>query len=262
MTKIDVDQIAKDITKQIESFKLPKKAINIGIVKEIGDGVAIISGLSDACLGEILEFPKKTLALALNLKKENVGALILDSYEHIKEGDEVKRTGKILQIDVGVKMLGRVIDPLGNPLDGLGNIGGDKKNMLLEKIAPGVIERKSVDTPLSTGIKAIDSMIPIGRGQRELIIGDRGTGKTAIVIDTIINQRFKSKDQKPVYCIYVSIGQKQSKLAQVVGKLKETGSLDYTIIVAANASIPCSLCGMCYWRIFYGKRRGCFSYLR
>lgn len=236
MNKFDIDQITKEIEKEIEKLKTKGEIANVGYVKEVGDGVALIDGLSGAMLGEILEFPKETYALALNLKKDNVGALILGDYKHIKEGDEVKTTGRILQIEVGEGMLGRVVDPLGKPIDGKGEIGGTKKSMLLEKIAPGVIERKSVDTSVSTGIKAIDSMIPIGRGQRELIIGDRGTGKTAIAVDTIINQKGKN-----LLCIYVAIGQKQSKLAQIVGKLKEKGAMEYTIVVAANAGDPAAL---------------------
>jgi len=236
MIKIDLDQITKEITKEIDNYSPSEEVENIGQIKEIGDGVTLVSGLSKAMLGEILEFPKRTFGLALNLKKEEVGVLILGDYEHLNEGDEVKTTGKILQIEVGDEMIGRVINPLGVPIDGRGEIKGKKTSMYLEKIAPGVIERKSVDTSLATGIKAIDSMVPIGRGQRELIIGDRGTGKTAITIDTIINQKGKN-----VICIYVAIGQKQSKVAQIMEKLKEKDAFDYTVIVAANASDSATL---------------------
>lgn len=232
------DKIAIEIEKQIEAIKMPQAetTTNIGNVISVGDGVALVSGLGNAMMGEILEFPQKTYGLALNLRKNDVGALIMGEYSHIKEGDEVKSTGKILQISVNENVLGRVINPLGAPLDGKGEIPGNKTPMLLEKIAPSVIERKSVDTPLSTGIKAIDSMIPIGRGQRELIIGDRGTGKSAIAVDTIINQKGKN-----VICIYVAIGQKQSKLSQVVAKLKESDALSFTVIVAASAADPAPL---------------------
>lgn len=236
LKNINIDDVAKAIEKEIVKFQIKEEVANVGKVIQIGDGVALIDGLGKAMMGEILELPQKTFALVLNIKKENIGALIMGNYSHIREGDEVKTTGRILQIAVNEKILGRVIDPLGKVLDGKGEINGEKELLFLEKIAPGVIERKSVDTSLATGIKAIDAMIPIGRGQRELIIGDRGTGKTAIAIDTIINQ--KGKD---VRCIYVSIGQKQSKLAQIVQKLKETGSLSYTVIVAANASDSATL---------------------
>lgn len=232
MNVINTENIAKEIEEQIRKLTVPiSQQTNIGKILQIGDGIALISGLSQAKMGEILELPKKSFALVLNLKENEVGAVIIGDFAHLKEGDLVKSTGKILQVEVSQDMLGRVVDSLGKPLDGLGEISGDKTAMLLEKMAPGVIERQSVDTSLSTGIIAIDSMIPIGRGQRELIIGDRSTGKTAIAVDAIINQKGKN-----VICIYVSIGQKQSKLAQVVQRLKETDSLDYTIIVAANAS--------------------------
>lgn len=232
--QVIVDQIAGEIEKQIREIEIKEKSmINIGNVLQVGDGVALVSGLSKAKLGEILEFPGHIYGLALNLSRDDIGALIMGDYRNIKEGDEVKSTGQILSVMVSDEMLGRVINPLGAPLDGKGSIMGKKKSMLVEKIAPGVIERKSVDTPLQTGIKAIDGMVPIGRGQRELIIGDRGTGKTAITIDTIINQ--KGQD---VICIYVAIGQKQSKLAQVVNKLEESGAMEYTIVVSASASDP------------------------
>ena len=207
----------------------------IGTVVEISDGVARMTGLSECMAAEMLEFPGGTLGVALNLEKETVGAILLGDYAHIKAGDEVKSTGRILSVPASEGMIGRVIDPLGRPLDGKGPIATDEL-MPVEKIAPGVITREKVNQPLQTGIKAIDSMIPIGRGQRELIIGDRQTGKTAIAIDTIINQ--KGKD---VVCIYVAIGQKESKIAQIMAKLEEADAMRHTIIVIAGASDPASL---------------------
>lgn len=232
---MELREISQEIKKQIESFAPEARFANVGVICEVGDGVAQIAGLSGALMGEILEFPQKTYGLVLNLKKESVGAIILGDFSHLKEGDEVKATGRILEIGVGENLLGRVIDPLGQPLDGRGPIKFQKM-MPLEKIAPGVIFRQPVDTPLMTGVKAIDSMIPIGRGQRELVIGDRGTGKTALALDTIINQK-----DTGVICIYVAIGQKQAKVVQVVDKLEEFGALAHTIIVAANAADPAAL---------------------
>lgn len=227
--------IADSLEKEIGKVKLETKIQNTGEVIEVGDGVALLSGLSQAKMGEILEFPKNIYGLVLNLKKDNIGAIILGPYEHIKEGDSVKATNQLLEIGVSEDLIGRVVNPLGQPVDG-GKKIESKKFMPLEKIAPGVVYRQSVTTPLQTGIKSIDALIPIGRGQRELIIGDRGTGKTALAIDTIINQKGKN-----VICIYVAIGQKQSKVAQVVAKLEEEKALDHTIVVVANASDPASL---------------------
>ncbi len=235
--------IVEELKKQIQEFKAGAIKEKVGTVIEVGDGIALINGLGDCLSQEMLEFSSgakspeagPTFGVALNLEEDLVGAMILGDYEHIKEGDLVKSTGRILEVPVGEAMIGRVIDPLGRPLDGRGEIKA-KKFYPVEKIAPGVIAREAVNTPLQTGIKAIDSMIPIGRGQRELIIGDRQTGKTALTIDTIINQK-----NKGVICIYVAIGQKESKVAKLVAKLKETSALDYTIVVVAGASDPASL---------------------
>ena len=222
--------ILEDIQKQIDKSKLAATAKNVGKIVQIGDGVATISGLSDVSASEIIEFPHGIVGLALNLEEDSVGAIIFSGWEKLKEGDHAATTGRVLQIPVGENLIGRVIDPLGNPLDGKAKILA-KTNYPVEKIAPGVIFREPVNTPLQTGLKAIDSMIPIGRGQRELIIGDRGLGKTAITIDTIINQ----KDTE-VICIYVAVGQKTSKIAQIVATLEKHKALAHTIIVAASAS--------------------------
>lgn len=238
-----IEKIAQELRRQIASFKPEVKLTNVGTIFSVGDGVAQIDGLSEAQMGEILAFPQKTYGVVLNLKKETVGAIILGDYTHLKEGDEVKTTGKILEVGVGEGLLGRVVDPLGQPLDGRGPVKF-AKTLPIERIAPGVIYRQPVDTPLQTGIKSIDSMIPIGRGQRELIIGDRGIGKTALVIDAIVNQQREAeynKSVKPVFCIYVAIGQKQSKIAQIVSKLEEFGALKNTIVISAAASDPVAL---------------------
>lgn len=219
-----IDQIED----QIKGLKLKAQKQNVGVVTEIGDGVARIEGLSDVQYSELIDFGNGVFGLALNLEQYNVGAVIFGDFTKIKEGDEVKTTGRILQVPVGEALVGRVVDALGNPIDGKGVIKA-KDHYPVEKIAPGVITRQSVNTPLQTGIKAIDSMIPIGRGQRELIIGDRSTGKTTIAVDTIINQ-------KDVICIYVAIGQKASKVAQLVAKLEEVGAVEHTIVVYASAS--------------------------
>jgi len=225
--------VVAQIEKEIQGLKVSAQKENIGTVVEVGDGIARIEGLSQVQSSELIDFGKGILGLALNLEQYNVGAVILVDYTQIKEGDTVKTTGQILSIPVGEEFLGRVVDPLGKPLDGKGPIKSAKKYPV-EKIAPGVITRQSVNTPLQTGIKAIDAMIPIGRGQRELIIGDRNTGKTTIAIDTMLNQ-------KDVICIYVAIGQKVSKVAQLAAKLEEKGALKHTIIVSASASDPASL---------------------
>lgn len=227
--------VIETLKRQIAQAKLETQLEKIGRVIKIGDGVAILSGLSEVMNGELLEFPDQIFGMALNLEEDNVGAMILGNYLKIKEGDTVKSTGRILEVPVGKQLVGRVVDPLGKPLDGKDNIKMEKFYPV-EKVAPRVIIRKSVDTPLETGIKAIDSMIPIGRGQRELIIGDRQTGKTAIAIDTIINQ--KGKD---AVCIYVAIGQKESTVAKIVAKLEENGAMEHTIVVLAGASDPASL---------------------
>lgn len=222
--------IVEEIQKQIDKSKLSGTAKNVGKIIEIGDGVARISGLSDVSSSEIVKFPHGITGLALNLEEDNVGAIIFGDWTKLKEGDECQTTGKILQVPVGDALIGRVVDALGNPID---NIGPIKTAVYYpaEKIAPGVIYRQPVNVPLQTGIKAIDSMIPIGRGQRELIIGDRGLGKTAVTIDTIINQKGKK-----VVCIYVAIGQKTSKVAQVIATLEKHKAMDHTIVVAATAS--------------------------
>ncbi|MFA6304999.1 MAG: F0F1 ATP synthase subunit alpha [Patescibacteria group bacterium] len=229
------DQIVEQLKQQIQNFKTQVTVEKVGTVAEVGDGIARISGLADCMSQEMLEFGNGQFGVALNLEEEAIGAIILGDYLGIKEGDQVKLTGKILQVPVGEAVVGRVLNPLGQPLDGKGEIKTDQYYPV-EKIAPRVINRESVKIPLQTGIKAIDSMIPIGRGQRELIIGDRQTGKTALAIDTIINQAGQN-----VKCIYVAIGQKQSKIAKIVAKLEEHGAMKYTTVVLAGASDPASL---------------------
>jgi F-type H+-transporting ATPase subunit alpha len=233
------DFIIETLKKQIEGFKSETKSEKVGRVVEVGDGIARVSGLSDAMASEMLEFERKggvpVFGVALNLEEDQVGAMILGEYEKIKEGDTVRSTGKILSVPVGEEMIGRVVSPLGIAIDGKGDIKTDKFYPV-EKIAAGVIERESVKQPLQTGIKAIDSMIPIGRGQRELIIGDRQTGKTAVAIDAIINQKNEN-----VICIYVAIGQKESKIARIVAELEKRDAMAYTIVVTAGASDPAAL---------------------
>ena len=227
--------IIENLKQQIAQTKLETQVEKIGKVVKIADGVATLDGLTEVMSGELLEFPNDIFGVALNLEEDSIGAMILGNYLKIKEGDVVKSTGRIMEVPVGENLIGRVVNALGVPIDGKGEIKTDKFYPV-ENTAPGVITRKPVDTPLSTGIKAIDSMIPIGRGQRELIIGDRQTGKTAIAIDTIINQKGKG-----VICIYVAIGQKESKVAKIVAKLKESGAMEHTIIVLAGASDPASM---------------------
>ena len=227
--------VLDSIKKQLENYKADATKDKVGTVLEVADGIVRLDGLSTCMSQEMIDFGNDTYGVALNLEEGVVGAMILGEYSHIKEGDTAKSTGKILSVPVGENLIGRVVDPLGQALDGKGEISS-KTFYPIEKIAPGVITRKSVDTPIQTGIKAIDAMIPIGRGQRELIIGDRQTGKTAIAIDTIINQ--KGKD---VICIYVAIGQKESKVARIMAKLEEAGAMEHTIIVVAGASDPASL---------------------
>ena len=222
--------IATFLEKEIAGLKQRATLTNVGEIQEIGDGVAVIDGLSEVAYGEILEFPQKTYGLALNLKSDNVGAIILGDFTHIKAGDTVKSTGQILNIGVSEKLLGRVVNPLGQPLDGGNEIKADKR-MALDRIAPGIIKREGVNQPVQTGIKAIDAMIPVGRGQRELIIGDRGTGKSSIALTTILNQKGQN-----LICIYVAIGQKESFVAQLKSTLEKYGAMDYTIIVDASAS--------------------------
>jgi F-type H+-transporting ATPase subunit alpha len=232
---VRADEISSILRKQIEGFDETVTAVNVGTVVEVGDGIARIHGLSGAMSSELLEFPGGVMGMALNLEEESVGAVILGPYAQIEEGNQVKSTGRIVEVPVGRELIGRVVNALGEPIDGKGPIAA-KKTRAVERVAPGVVYREPVDTPVQTGIKAIDSMIPIGRGQRELIIGDRQTGKTAIAIDTIINQR-----QGDMVCIYVAIGQRQASVAQVVAILEEHGAMEHTIVVAANASDPAPL---------------------
>ena len=229
-TTINPSEISELIKHRIEEFKLSADARNEGTITSVSDGIVRVHGLNDVMSGEMIELPGETIALALNLERDSVGAVVLGSYEHLREGDTVKTTGRILEVPVGRELLGRVVDALGNPIDGKGPINA-KHRAPIEKVAPGVIWRKSVDQPVQTGYKSVDSMIPIGRGQRELIIGDRQTGKTALAIDAIINQKGSG-----IKCVYVAIGQKQSSIANVVRKLEENDALAHTIIVAASAS--------------------------
>jgi len=228
--QLNPSEISELIKSKIQNFDTGAEVRTQGTVVTVSDGISRIHGLSDAMQGEMLEFPGNTFALALNLERDSVGAVILGDYEHISEGDVVKCTGRILEVPIGPELIGRVVNALGQPIDGKGPINA-KMTDVIEKVAPGVIARKSVSQPVQTGLKAIDAMVPIGRGQRELIIGDRQTGKTAVAIDTIINQ--KGKD---LICIYVAIGQKASSIMNVVKKLEEAGALAYTIVLAASAS--------------------------
>jgi len=226
------EEISSIIKQQIERYETSLEIVDVGTVIQVGDGIARIYGLEKAMAGELLEFPGGIFGMAMNLEEDNIGCVILGPYEHIKEGDQVKRTGRIVEVPVGEALIGRVVNVLGQPLDGKGEIKASAYRPI-ESPAPSVIDRKSVHEPLQTGLKSIDSMIPIGRGQRELIIGDRQTGKTALAVDTIINQKGQN-----CICIYVAIGQKQSTVAGVVKKLEEHGAMDYSIVVMATASDP------------------------
>ena len=240
---INPSEITKVIKDQIENFGKDAEVSEVGQVLSVGDGIARIYGLDNVEAGEMVEFSEGTKGMALNLETDNVGVVIFGDDSHIKEGDTVKRTGEIVDVPVGKELLGRVVDGLGNPIDGKGPINSKEKKRVEVK-APGIIPRKSVSEPMQTGLKAIDSLIPIGRGQRELIIGDRQTGKTAIAIDTIINQKEinKSDDEsKKLYCVYVAIGQKRSTVAQIVKTLEDAGAMEYSIVVAATASDPAPL---------------------
>lgn len=239
--EIRPDEISAILRQQLSNFKTEAELQEVGTVLSVGDGVARVYGLTQVQSGELLEFQNGVKGLALNLEEDNIGAVVLGSSSEIKEGDSVKRTKRIAEIAVGEGMLGRVVDTLGAPIDGKGNIQGETFAMPLERRAPGVIYRQPVNEPLQTGIKAIDAMIPIGRGQRELVIGDRQTGKTTVVIDTIINQKEFYDAGQPVYCIYVAIGQKASTVASVVAQLERAGAMKYTVVVAANASDPAPL---------------------
>jgi len=235
VVSIRPEEISAILKQQIERFQADIEIEDVGTVIMVGDGIARVWGLEKCMAGELLEFPGNTYGMALNLEEDNIGAVILGPYSHIKEGDTVKRTGRIVEVPVGEALIGRIVNPLGQPLDGKGPIVTNKYRPV-ESPAPGVIDRRAVHEPLQTGLKAIDSMVPIGRGQRELIIGDRQTGKTALAVDTIINQKGQG-----VICIYVAIGQKASTVAGVVETLKKYGAMDYTIVVSATASEPAPL---------------------
>src|ERR1700747_696800 len=229
---IKAEEISKIIREQIGSYTVNVDVAEVGSIISIGDGIARLHGLENAMAGEMLEFPHGVFGIALNLEEESVGAVLLGDFTEIKEGDIAKRTGRIISVPVGEEMLGRVVNALGQPVDGKGPIA-TKRFAPIERLAPGVVDRQGVKEPLQTGLKAIDAMVPIGRGQRELIIGDRQTGKTAVAIDTILNQK-----ETGVICIYNAIGQKQSTIAQVVRTLEEADAMRYTIIVAAAAPDP------------------------
>ncbi len=233
--QLNAAEISELIRQRIEGFEKVTEARTEGTVVSVTDGIVRIHGLAEVMQGEMLEFPGNTYGMALNLERDSVGAVVLGAYEHITEGDTVKCTGRILEVPVGEALIGRVVDSLGNPIDGKGPIEASGTSAI-EKVAPGVIARQSVSQPLQTGLKAIDSMVPIGRGQRELIIGDRQTGKTAVAVDTIINQKGTG-----VKCIYVAVGQKASSIAAVVRKLEEHGAMEHTIVVAASAAEPASM---------------------
>ncbi|MDP9169488.1 MAG: F0F1 ATP synthase subunit alpha [Acidobacteriota bacterium] len=232
MAQIRADEITTILRQEIENYDRAIDVSEVGTIISVGDGIARIHGLDKVMAGELIEFGHGVSGIAMNLEEDQVGAVLLGEYQHIREGDEVRRTGKIMSIPVGEAMIGRVVDALGRPIDGKGPIATEKTNPI-ERIAPGVVDRQPVKQPMQTGIKAIDGMIPVGRGQRELIIGDRQTGKTAIALDAIINQ--KGGD---MICIYVAIGQKRSTVAQVVKTLQDYGAMDYTIVVSASASDP------------------------
>jgi F-type H+/Na+-transporting ATPase subunit alpha len=238
MAEVKPAEVSAILREQLAGVSTEASLEEVGTVLQVGDGIARLYGLSNVRSGELIEFENGLQGIVLNLEEDNVGAVLLGSSEGIREGDKAKRTGRIASINVGEGMLGRVVDTLGNPIDGKGPIQGETFEMPLERKAPGVIYRQPVNEPLQTGIKAIDSMIPIGRGQRELVIGDRQTGKSSVCIDTIINQKEFYDKGEPVYCIYVAIGQKGSTVAQVVSTLEKNGALPYTVVVASNASDP------------------------
>lgn len=243
--QLNPSEISDLIKKKIENFDTDVEAKTEGTIVSLTDGIARVHGLSDAMQGEMLEFPGNTFGMALNLERDSVGVVIMGSYLHLSEGDSVKCTGRILEVPTGEAMLGRVVNALGSPIDGKGAINAESSSPV-ERIAPGVIARQSVDEPVQTGLKSIDAMIPLGRGQRELIIGDRQTGKTAIAIDAIINQKGTG-----IKCIYVAVGQKQSSIANVVRKLEEHGAMDHTVVVNAGAADSPALqfhCAVCRLR--------------
>ena len=239
--QIKISEVSAILKQELAGLQATIHMEEVGTVLQVSDGVVRIYGLENAEASELLQFDNGMEAIVMNLEEDNVGAVLLGPTDRVKEGDTVKRTGRIASIQVSEQMLGRVIDPLGNPIDGKGEIGGERCEMPLERKAPGVIYRQPVNQPLQTGIKAIDAMIPIGRGQRELIIGDRQTGKTAIAIDTIINQRANYEAGNPVYCIYVAVGQKGSTVANIVETLRSKGAMDYTVVIAATAADPAAL---------------------
>lgn len=250
MAEIKPAEVSEILRKQLEGLKTDAELEEVGIVLQVGDGIARIYGLSNVQSNELIEFENGSMGIVLNLEEDNVGAVLFGASEEIREGDQVKRTGRIASLDVGEGMLGRVINTIGEPLDGKGPITGKTYELPLERKAPGVIFRQPVNHPLQTGIKAIDAMIPIGRGQRELIIGDRQTGKTAIAIDAIINQKENFVKGEPVYCIYVAIGQKGSTVASIAKTLEDHGAMSYTVIVSATAAYPAAL-------QFYAPFAGC-----
>lgn len=238
-TEIRPDEVTSVLRSELSGYESETDVYEVGTVLSVGDGIARMYGLSNVEAGELIEFPESDVTgMVLNLEEDNVGAVLFGGYDAVSEGDEARRTGKIASIDVSDGVFGRVIDPLGNPLDDQGPIAGDAVSLPLERKAPGVIYRQPVEEPLQTGIKAIDSMIPIGRGQRELVIGDRQTGKTAVLVDTIINQKQTHETDQPVFCIYVAVGQKSSTVAQIAKTLEEHGAMDYTVIINAPASAP------------------------
>ncbi len=241
-TAIRPDEVTSVLRRELGGFEAETEVYEVGTVLQVGDGIARIYGLTNVQAGELVEFPDSgATGMVLNLEEDNVGVVLFSEVSSVREGHEARRTQRIASIEVSEGVLGRVVDPLGRPLDGAGPIGGKKYEMPLERKAPGVIFREPVTEPLQTGIKAIDSMIPIGRGQRELVIGDRQTGKTTVLIDTIINQKSTHETDKPVFCIYVAIGQKASTVAQVRRSLEENGAMEYTVIVNAPASAPAPL---------------------
>ncbi len=233
--QVTTDDITSSLKKQLEAFQSDLDVSEVGEVIMVGDGVARVSGLENVMSSELVELPNDVFGMALNLEEDNVGLVLFGDTRSIREGDIAKRTGTIVEVPVGKEMLGRVVDPLGQPLDGKGPIKAEK-TLPIERKALGVMQRQPVTQPLQTGIKAVDSMIPIGRGQRELVIGDRQTGKTAVAIDTIINQKYTHETEEPVYCIYVAVGQKASTVASLVAELEENGAMEYTTVVTANAS--------------------------
>ena len=235
MQQLNPSEISDIIKKRIEKLDISSEAKNEGTILSVSDGIVLIHGLADVMYGEMIEFANGTFGMALNLERDSVGAVVLGDYEDLAEGQKVRCTGRILEVPVGPELMGRVVDALGNPIDGKGDLGTDLTSPV-EKVAPGVIARQSVDEPVQTGLKAIDTMVPIGRGQRELIIGDRQIGKTAVAIDAIINQK-----DTGIKCIYVAVGQKQSSIAAVVRKLEEHGAMDHTIVVAAGAADPAAM---------------------